>query len=435
MAWQRHGVSEREPVEVGFRGHAVDLGGIQLRPWPWAERDGRADQHVVIFEEALIGAVDPRLRRRSASVVFERVAEAFLDIGADIGAEHLGPFPIVLAVHGKEQAGAQHGEGIVCTGAVGRRLAAFGEQRREPFHAISEDAADGSFGRRKAEVLGEGETELAERRGAGRGPPFGAFAQRLARQCVGERIAGIVARHHRQHQCGIDDVARHRSIGRQVGPTEGAFLARHKPVGGAHADNAGIARGVAQRSAGVGARGKRSHAASERGRRAAGGAGRRPHGIEGIAGRAEDGIAGVAAGGPFRRIGLAEDDGAGRAQPCDRTLIGGGHIVTQQGAAIGGAHPGGVLRILDQDGESVQRAVILSAQDRGLGLLCGGAGSGLVERHDGVDGGIDRGGARQAGIEQLDRRDRPCGQQAAQLNGIGVTKLGQRQSFPIVKTI
>ena len=85
MAGKRDGISERQPMEVRFRWYPVDLRGMRLRPRPRTERDGRADQHVAAFEEALPGAIDPRLRRCGARMVFERVAEAFLDIGGTLG--------------------------------------------------------------------------------------------------------------------------------------------------------------------------------------------------------------------------------------------------------------------------------------------------------------------------------------------------------------
>lgn len=70
----------------------------------------------------------------------------------------------------------------------------------------------------------------------------------------------------------------------------------------------------------------------------------------------------------------------------------------------------------------MQRTTILAAQDRGLGVLGGDACARLVERDDGVDGRIGAGNARQAGVEQLDRRDLPRRQQAAQLNSARVAR-------------
>ena len=74
-------------------------------------------------------------------------------------------------------------------------------------------------------------------------------------------------------------------------------------------------------------------------------------------------IDGVGAGREFRRIGLAEDDGAGLAQPLDRGGILVGHEILVERRAEGGADALGERHVLDHDRQAVQRQTgpVLSA--------------------------------------------------------------------------
>ena len=78
----------------------------------------------------------------------------------------------------------------------------------------------------------------------------------------------------------------------------------------------------AQRTAGVGAGAQRQHVAGQRGGRPAGRAAGVEVRIERIAGGAPDRIARVGAGAHLGHVGLAGDDGAGRAQPRHQHVVG-----------------------------------------------------------------------------------------------------------------
>ena len=250
----------------------------------------------------------------------------------------------------QKQRRAQHRKGVIGTLTFRCAFESVGNQRRDPRDALAKCAPDLLLGRREPKILGEGDAEPAQIRRVRRSPTRRPAANGFARQRIGQGIARIVAGHHREHQRRIGDVARHRPVSGEAGPALQTFLAGDEAVGRTQADDAAKAGRIAQATAGIRARGQRCHPAGERDRRTSGGAGCGFHWVERVASRPVNGVAGVAAGRPFRRVGLAEDDGAGRAQPRDRALIGRGHVLGKQRAAIGRAQAGGVLGVLDQNG-------------------------------------------------------------------------------------
>jgi hypothetical protein len=68
------------------------------------------------------------------------------------------------------------------------------------------------------------------------------------------------------------------------------------------------------------------------------------------------GIARVAAGRPFRRIGLSENDRPRGTQAGNGAGVSSGDVVRKQRAAVGGAETGGILRILDENRQAMQRS-------------------------------------------------------------------------------
>ena len=79
-------------------------------------------------------------------------------------------------------------------------------------------------------------------------------------------------------------------------------------------------------------------------------------GIERIAGRAPHGIAGVGAGTELRHVGLADDDGAGRAHARDHGGVALRHEVAIERRAVGRQQPPGLVQVLDAGRQAVQQA-------------------------------------------------------------------------------
>ena len=98
-----------------------------------------------------------------------------------------------------------------------------------------------------------------------------------------------------------------------------------------------------------------SHAGRDRDRRSARRARRAERRIPGIAGDAEHLVDGVGAGREFRRVGLAEHDGAGGLEAAHHFGVFGRHMVLEQRRAVGGANAGGRRHVLDADRQAVQR--------------------------------------------------------------------------------
>ena len=95
--------------------------------------------------------------------------------------------------------------------------------------------------------------------------------------------------------------------------------------------------------------------ARDRDRRTAGRSGRAQRGIPRIEGRAEQRIDGVGAGREFRRIGLAEDDRAGLAQPLDRGGVLVRYEILVERRTEGGADALGERHVLDDHRQAMQR--------------------------------------------------------------------------------
>ena len=114
------------------------------------------------------------------------------------------------------------------------------------------------------------------------------------------REVGHVARHRADHAHG-----RHEGV---------AAVGRHTPDAGAKAEHVVPAGRIAQAAGIIAAVGDRQHPQRQRNRGAAAAAARGARLVIGIAGDAIDRIEGVRAETELRRVGLADEDRAGRAQ-------------------------------------------------------------------------------------------------------------------------
>jgi hypothetical protein len=130
-----------------------------------------------------------------------------------------------------------------------------------------------------------------------------------------------------------------------------------------------------------------------------------PHRIEGLGASAE-----------FGRIRLPDRDRAGAPQARDEGRIGRRHVVVEDRRPKRRADAGRWLQILVGNRQPVQRPRRPAARE----TLVSGAGRGhrLVrcDRHDRVDGGIDRFDARQRRADDVARRQRAGANQPRQLD-------------------
>jgi hypothetical protein len=79
-------------------------------------------------------------------------------------------------------------------------------------------------------------------------------------------------------------------------------------------------------------------------------------------------------------------------------------MVCKQRTAVGGAQALGILRILDQNRQAMQRTAALPAHDGGFRGACFGARLILRQRDHGIHGRVHRRDPGQAGIQQFERR-------------------------------
>lgn len=84
------------------------------------------------------------------------------------------------------------------------------------------------------------------------------------------------------------------------------------------------------------------------------------------------------------REGLADDDGARRAQQRHAVGVGRGPVPKEVRRAHGGGHVAGIDVVLDGDGDAVQRPAHLAAGPLGVQRAGGGQGGVGVHVHEGV---------------------------------------------------
>ena len=90
--------------------------------------------------------------------------------------------------------------------------------------------------------------------------------------------------------------------------------------------------------------------------------------VIGVEGRAIDGIVGVRAEAKLRRVGLADDDGAGVAQPLDQEAVRRRYEILQERGAPGRADALDRQQILDRMRKAVERPLRLAARQLGVAL-------------------------------------------------------------------
>ena len=170
------------------------------------------------------------------------------------------------------------------------------------------------------------------------------------------RHAGVVAGLHAQQHREVGHVARHRAEHAHRWKPGVASVGRHAADAGAETVDVVPGGGIAQAAAVIAAVGDRQHAQRQRDRRAAAAAAGRARLVVGVARDAVHLVIGVRAEPEFRRVGLADEDRAGLAQPFDHDAVGGRNGVLEDRRAEG------VRKILDggeilhREGKAVQRS-------------------------------------------------------------------------------
>ena len=163
--------------------------------------------------------------------------------------------------------------------------------------------------------------------GQARAPRLGSSS----RQPIASR--SFATREHAERELEVLDRARDRTVHVQVGLGERAGgegdvpALRDDPVARLVPEHAAPVRGHADRAADVGAELERGEAGRDRGGRTARGAAGRALGVPRIARGAEDLVVALPVAGHVRRVGLAEHDRAGSAQPRDRDGVARRHVL------------------------------------------------------------------------------------------------------------
>ena len=105
-------------------------------------------------------------------------------------------------------------------------------------------------------------------------------------------------------------------------------------------------------------------------------------------------------------------------------LVGGGNVIAEDRAAMGGAQPLGVFQVLHAERQAVQRRQVVAARHRRIGGLGGSAGAVEVARHHGVHRVVHRFDAGDAACQQFGRGqlllpDQPAGGNGGEVAGFG----------------
>ena len=124
-----------------------------------------------------------------------------------------------------------------------------------------------------------------------------------------------------------------------------------------------------------------------------------------IVGLAEDGIVAVVVHRHFGRVGFADHDRTGGAQPRDRRRILGGHVMLETFHAPGRAHALGDYRILDCDRQPFERAHLALAAEAVVGVLGLARRAVFDQRDDGIEVVIHRLDPLDESVDHFDRRD------------------------------
>ena len=367
-------------------------------------------------KEPLPAAVDRGLQSHRPGHVGRGVAQAFGDVGADVGPHILRPGKHLVLVRRQEGQGAQHFEGLVGAGAVGCRVFGVGENRAEQSGLFGEDRGDVGLGGGEAEIRGDRDPQPRQVN-RGRGEEIRRAPDRAPVHRGRQRVQRVVAGDRTQQQAGIRDRPSHGTENGQVAPPQAALVAGHQAGRGPEPDDAAERRRVAQRPAGVRSSADRHHPGGQSDGGSSRGAGAGLRRVEGVAGRAIDRVAGVGAGAELRGVGLADDDRSRRTRRGDDPFVVIGDEVTEDDAAMGGDEAAGFLQVLDADRQAVQRRQLVAVDDRLVRLTGRRSGSGEVTGGDGVDRGVHRLDAGDAAFQQFAWGEAFGADQAAGLDG------------------
>ena len=232
----------------------------------------------------------------------------------------------------------------------------------------------------------------------------------------GERVTPVESRHRAQQQGGIAHGAGH---GADMGERRSCGLGEHRHAGELRLDReqARQRAGDPDRPATVGAERERRHAAGDAGRRARARAPGCLRQVPGIAGDARQGavadrLAAELAGGR-----LSDDDAACLPDALHRRRIDRGDVVGREPGAERASDAVHRDEVLDGDRHSVQQAGRVVVEDRLLGLPCRCMRNVFGNGDEGVQLRLDLFQPRETSFEQLDRRDLPCQDKIAQLDG------------------
>ena len=240
---------------------------------------------------------------------------------------------------------------------------------------------------------------------------------------VGHDIALVGAVGDFEEQRRIADRARQRPEMGDVVEDARDDVHRDAPEAGFQSHQPAVGGRDADRAAHVGALGDRDTARADRGGRAARGAAGRARQVPGIAGEAPERAFGKAGVGELRRRGLADDDGAGGAQPRDDDRVLVGHPVLQDPRALGGALALHRREVLDRDRHAVERPVRRAARQAPVGRAGEGERLLAVDEAEAVERLVDLVDARQGVAHRLDRGKLAVADHARKLGGARVSQV------------
>ena len=188
------------------------------------------------------------------------------------------------------------------------------------------------------------------------------------------------------------------------------------PRAGLKAENPIEASGNTRRPAPVTADGEARHARRHGDSGAAAGGAGDTGGIPGVVCLARQQGLGAGEGGEFRSLCLAENNSAGGAQAFHQNLIAIGNMILVDHGSLGRAKALGVVKILDRNGQAVERTQAVAPHHRRFGGLGLGAGTVVVDGNVGVEGRLQLLDALEKVIDHFDGGYSPGGDQVSQLD-------------------
>src|SRR6185312_9734328 len=246
-----------------------------------------------------------------------------------------------------------------------------------------------------------------------------AYALAEGRAVIWHRLVGaggverVVSCDHLQHQRVVAHAARHRpDMVEREGEWKNAAPA-DATIGGLHPGNPALRGGIADRAAGVGAERCRKQPSRQPDAAAARRAAGEMPGVPGIARRRPGQVEGRAADGEFMGGELAEQDAAGRFEPCRHRRVRGREVVGEQLRMRRRRQPLDIDDVLERVRDAVEGAAPASGGDLGLGLPRH-LERPLGQRADeGIEAAVEAIDACEQRRRQLDWRELPRADQRA----------------------